>query len=142
MADLLVGLLIGWVIEPVEFVDATPAYLRADLQEDYLRMAIDSYSVNPDPDLAVQRWKGLGEDAQQAFANVQANPKGVDPAVIQAYGRGGYNCAFQSTRRLLKIQRLQLMQNLLITGAIVLVLGRIGCGGILSLSFVGQARQR
>ena len=48
VGGLLLGLLIGWVIAPVEFVDATPAYLRADLQEDYLRMAIDSFRLNSD----------------------------------------------------------------------------------------------
>ena len=43
---LALGLIWAWKIAPVEFVNATPAYLRADLQEDYLRMAIDSYRVN------------------------------------------------------------------------------------------------
>lgn len=83
---LVVGLLFGYVIAPVELVDATPSYLRADLQEDYLRMAIDSYRINPDPNLAVQRWQNLGAGAQQAFNNIQANPKTADPAVIKSYG--------------------------------------------------------
>ena len=41
-------------------VDTTPAVLREDLQEDYLRMAIDSFRVNRDPNLAIQRWDALG----------------------------------------------------------------------------------
>lgn len=82
---LLLGLLVGWVIAPVQFVDATPSYLRADLQEDYLRMAIDSYRVNQSMDLAVQRWQNLGTGAQAAFEKVQTDPKGQDPAVIKAY---------------------------------------------------------
>ncbi len=86
IGGLVIGLLFGYVIAPVEFVDATPSYLRADLQEDYLRMAIDSYRLNPDPNLAVQRWQNLGVGAQQAFANIQANPKTIDPAVIKSYG--------------------------------------------------------
>ena len=86
IGGLVLGLLIGWVIAPVEFVDATPSYLRADLQEDYLRMAIDSYRLNADPNLAVQRWQNLGLGAQQAFTNIQANPRNADPAVIKAYG--------------------------------------------------------
>ena len=81
---LLIGLFIGWGTK--EFKDATPDYLRADLQEDYMRMAIDSYRLNPDPNLAVQRWKALGVGAQQAFGAIQANPKNTDPAVIQSYG--------------------------------------------------------
>lgn len=85
IGGLLLGLLIGWVIAPVDFVDATPSYLRADLQEDYLRMAIDSYRVNQSMDLAVQRWQNLGTGAQAAFEKVQTDPKGQDPAVIKAY---------------------------------------------------------
>lgn len=86
IAGLLLGLLFGYVIAPVQFVDATPAYLRADLQEDYLRMAIDSFRLNPDPNLAVQRWQNLGPGAQQAFSNIQANPGKADPNAIKVYG--------------------------------------------------------
>lgn len=86
IGGLLLGLLIGWVIAPVQFADATPAYLRADLQEDYLRMAIDSFRLNSNPELAVQRWQNLGSGAQQAYSNIQADPKSADPNVIKAYG--------------------------------------------------------
>jgi len=83
---LVLGLVWGYVIDPVDFVDATPSYLRADLQEDYLRMAIDSYRVNQNPNLAVERWKSLGTGAQQAFTSIQNSPNGIDPTVIKAYG--------------------------------------------------------
>lgn len=86
IGGLLLGLLIGWVIAPVQFVDATPVYLRADLQEDYLRMAIDSFRLNSDPNLAAQRWQNLGSGAQQAYSNIQTNPNGIDSNVIKAYG--------------------------------------------------------
>ncbi len=87
VAGLGLGLLIGWVLAPVEFKDATPYYLRADLREDYLRMAIDSFRLNQDPNLAVQRWQGLGTEAQTAYESIQNNPGAQDPAVIQAYGQ-------------------------------------------------------
>lgn len=86
VGGLLLGLLIAWVVVPVQFVDATPSSLRADLQEDYLRMAIDSFRLNSNPDLAVQRWQNLGSGAQSAYNSIQANPKEADPSVIKAYG--------------------------------------------------------
>lgn len=86
LGGLILGLLWAWVIDPVDFVNATPAYLRADLQEDYLRMAIDSYRLNPDPNLALQRWQNLGVGAQQAYLNIQADPKYQDPAVVKNFG--------------------------------------------------------
>ena len=84
VAGLVIGLLIGWGTK--DFKDATPDYLRADLQVDYLRMAIDSYRVNQNPDLAVQRWQSLGPGAQTAFAAIQSDPDTLDPAVIKLYG--------------------------------------------------------
>jgi hypothetical protein len=84
VVGVIVGLLIGW--QTKEFADATPSYLRADLQVDYLRMAIDSYRVNQDPNLAVRRWQALGPGAQPAFTEIQKNPNGIDPDVINAYG--------------------------------------------------------
>jgi hypothetical protein len=82
---IFLGVLIGW--STATFSDATPAHLRADLQEDYLRMAIDSYRLNQNQNLAVERWKGLGPGAQEAFNKVQQGPRGMDPAVITAYGQ-------------------------------------------------------
>jgi hypothetical protein len=134
---LVLGLLWAWKISPVEFVDATPAYLRADLQEDYMRMAIDSYSINHNPDLAVQRWMGLGAGAQQAYANVQANPNGVDPAAIQAYGQV-VTTALSSQPPPVEETTSSVMQNLLITGAIVLVLGVLVAGGIYLYRLLGK----
>jgi hypothetical protein len=84
VVGLVVGLLIGW--QTKEFKDATPSYLRADLQEDYLRMAIDSFRLNSNPNLAVQRWQGLGEWAPQAYSKIQSNPGAADPNVVKAYG--------------------------------------------------------
>ncbi len=84
-AGIVLGLIWGWLIQPVKFIDATPAVLRSDLQQDYLRMAIDSFRVNRDPNLAVQRWDALGPAATDALVQIQQNPQGIDPAVIAAY---------------------------------------------------------
>lgn len=142
LIGLGLGLLIGWVVAPVEFVDATPAYLRADLQEDYLRMAIDSFRVNPSPDLAIQRWNYLGVGAQQAFSNIQANPNGQDPAVVKAFGDlitqilattgGGGQPAQESSGQS------SLMNTALIAIGIVLVLGVLAAAGLYLFRLFGN----
>jgi hypothetical protein len=86
VGGLVLGLVWAYQIDPIDFVNATPSYLRADLQEDYLRMAIDSFRVNNSPDLALQRWNNLGVGAQQAYLNIQTNPGGQDPAVVKQFG--------------------------------------------------------
>lgn len=87
VAGLALGLLLGWVVWPVQFVDATPAYLRADLQEDYLRMAIDSYRVSGDVNKAVQRWQSLGPNGPVLLQVVQATPNGIDPQVLASFSQ-------------------------------------------------------
>src|SRR5215467_4426024 len=89
---LILGLIIGWGLWPVQWTDATPQVLRSDLQEDYLRMAIDSYratkGVNPQgaADEAFFRWQNLGTAAGPTYGRVQANPGYLDQPSIQDFG--------------------------------------------------------
>lgn len=87
LIGLLLGLLWAWVIQPVEFVDATPDYLRADLREDYLRMAIDSFAVNGNADLALRRWDALGPVAYQHLKDIQMNPGFNQPDQVMAFSQ-------------------------------------------------------
>lgn len=87
IAGLAAGLLIGWVLAPVEFKDATPFYLRPDLREDYMRMAIDSFSINKSAALAADRWLGLSGTAQAAFDAVQNNPGYLPLTLVQEFGQ-------------------------------------------------------
>jgi hypothetical protein len=82
---LLCGVPLGWAT--VRVVNTTPAVMRPDLQEDYMRMAIDSFRVNRDPNLAVKRWDSLGPAAPGMFEKVQKDPGGIDPVVIVAFGQ-------------------------------------------------------
>ena len=82
---LLLGLIIGWGLWPVQWTDATPEVLRSDLQEDYLRMAIESYNRTGDVNAAVNRWNDLGEAAGPTLTRVQQNPQNVDPNAIQQF---------------------------------------------------------
>jgi hypothetical protein len=82
---LLLGLIIGWGLWPVQWTDGTPEVLRADLQEDYLRMAIDSFNRTGDIDAAVRRWDDLGTAAGPTLLRVQSNPTLVDQNAVQQY---------------------------------------------------------
>jgi len=93
---LLLGLIIGWGLWPVQWTDALPEVLRSDLQEDYMRMAIDSYrankNINPQnaADVAVNRWDNLGAAAGPTYgrgqARAQADPGYLDQVSIQDFG--------------------------------------------------------
>ena len=85
IVGVLVGVPIGW--GTVTFANTTPAVMRLDLQEDYLRMAIESFQVDQNPNLAVQRWDSLGPAAAPLFVDIQQNPEGINPATIAAYGQ-------------------------------------------------------
>ncbi len=89
VAGLVIGLIFGlvyaWAINPVEWTDASIDMLRPDLQEEYLRMAIDSYSVNQDVALAQTRYNAVGENNEVILAQITANPGTQSPESIQAY---------------------------------------------------------
>lgn len=82
---LLLGLIIGWGLWPVQWTDGTPEVLREDLQEDYLRMTIESFNRTGDMDTAVRRWEDLGEAAGPTLVRLQASPGTVDPNAVQQY---------------------------------------------------------
>ena len=75
LVGVAIGVPLGWAT--VRVVDTTPAVLREDLREDYLSMAIDSFRVNRDPNLAVRRWDALGAAASTAFEKIQRTPAGL-----------------------------------------------------------------
>ena len=88
VAGLLIGLvLLGWWIWPVQWSDAAPKHLRVDLQEDYLRMAIDSYARTPDQELVARVVDGLGKENAIALLNkVMKDYEGkLDQKGIDAY---------------------------------------------------------
>jgi len=82
VGGILLGLIWGWVIQPVRWVDAPPALLNSSSQETYLRMAIDSFAVNGDTQLALQRYEELGDAAPERLMTIQTNPGKQDPNAI------------------------------------------------------------
>jgi hypothetical protein len=72
VVGLFIGLVVlGWGLWPVQWTNATPLSLRPDLQEDYLRMTVDSFIKNPVNDLAIQRFEALGEDGPVVLAKIK-----------------------------------------------------------------------
>ncbi len=82
---IMLGLVYAWLIQPVEWIDGTPVNMREDLRIDYLRMAIDSYSVNRNVDLAVERYQQLGEARADTLRKVGEDPEEVDATAIQNF---------------------------------------------------------
>ena len=76
------GLVWGWVVQPVRWTDVPPTALGSDYQVDYLRMTIDSYGLNGNQDLAKKRWADLGTSSQSALQVIQTNPNGQDSTLI------------------------------------------------------------
>jgi hypothetical protein len=74
------GLMYGWVINPVKFVDTTPASLRADYRTDYVLMVAESYQANQDTTLAERRLAILGSEA----------PAVLSSAALQTAQQSGY----------------------------------------------------
>jgi hypothetical protein len=82
---IILGLIYAWLINPVEWTDAPVSGMRTDLKETYLRMSIDSFSVNQDTALAQLRYNSLGSDKDNLLAQVTANPDGQSPQSIAAF---------------------------------------------------------
>jgi hypothetical protein len=83
---LIIGLpILGWGLWPVQYTDAAPDNLRADLQEEWLRMAITSYQVDRDPVKAQQRWAELGEVGPEVLQRVATNPGILNLQAITDY---------------------------------------------------------
>lgn len=73
VVGLFIGLVVlGWGLWPVQWTNATPSSLRVDLQEDYLRMTVDSFVNNPVNELAIQRFQALGSDGPAVLEKISA----------------------------------------------------------------------
>jgi hypothetical protein len=86
VVGLIIGLVVlGWWLWPVQWEDAAPSNLHPGYQEDYLRMAIDSFTLRPDSLIAKQRFDDLGEAAPDTLAQIQANPAPQDLNAVNAF---------------------------------------------------------
>ena len=82
IAGLLLGLLIGWGIWPVQWYDASPQQLHPGYQDMWMQMAIISYGATGDAATAKVEYDALGDAAADTLARVKANPQGINPNTI------------------------------------------------------------
>jgi hypothetical protein len=79
---LIVGLIWAWMIQPVTWTNVAPSQLGTSYQEQYLRMAIDSYRVDPNDALATARFQAMGTTGSSMLDYIQKNPAGQDVNAI------------------------------------------------------------
>lgn len=81
------GLLYGWVIEPVDFVNLPPETLRADFRADYILMVAEAYQSEQDLNLAARRLAIFGSDPPAdiaSFALLFGPSAGFSPSEVSA----------------------------------------------------------
>ena len=66
---IILGLIYGWEINPVQFIDTTPASMRADFRADYILMIAEAYHADQNINLAVRRLAVFGSDSPADIAS-------------------------------------------------------------------------
>jgi hypothetical protein len=85
LIGLIIGLpILGWWLMPVQWTDASAQHLRMDLKQDYLKMAIQAYSVDKDDAAAIRRWQELGPEAKDILTKLMTD-KGLKPEAIALF---------------------------------------------------------
>ena len=60
---IALGLIYGWVIDPIQYTDITPNILREDYRADYVLMVAEAHQSAQDPETAARRLAILGSDS-------------------------------------------------------------------------------
>jgi hypothetical protein len=67
-AGIALGILYGWVVDPIEYTDVTPSILREDYRVDYVLMTAEAYQREFDPESAARRLAILGSESPAVIA--------------------------------------------------------------------------
>lgn len=84
---IALGLIYGWVIDPIEYTDVPPNILREDYRVDYVLMVAEAYQNDFNPEIAARRLATLGSESPAALttsALEYANRNGFTPSEILA----------------------------------------------------------
>lgn len=60
---IALGLVYGWVIDPIEYTDVPPNILREDYRVDYILMTAEAYQSDFDPETAARRLAILSSES-------------------------------------------------------------------------------
>jgi len=60
IAGIILGLVYGWRIDPIQYTDITPDALRVDYRTDYVLMVAEAFRNEQEPALASKRLAVLG----------------------------------------------------------------------------------
>lgn len=87
LLGVVLGLVYGWVIDPVQYTDITPETLSIDYRTDYVLMVAEAYQAEEDPELAARRLAVLGSAppaiiAGEAYAYAQQIAYPADDLVL------------------------------------------------------------
>jgi hypothetical protein len=63
MIGIALGLIYGWVIDPIEYTDIPPNILREDYRVDYVLMVAEAYQTDFNPETAARRLAILGSES-------------------------------------------------------------------------------
>jgi hypothetical protein len=69
LAGIGLGLVYGWVIDPVDYFNLTPDTLRPDYKADYVLMVAEAYKAEQDPGLAARRLAVFGSQSPSDIAD-------------------------------------------------------------------------
>ncbi|MFC2055450.1 hypothetical protein ACFLV7_14315 [Chloroflexota bacterium] len=61
LIGVALGLLFGWVINPIEYTQTAPSSLRVDYKTDYVLMIAEAFHTDSDMALAVHRLAVFGD---------------------------------------------------------------------------------
>jgi hypothetical protein len=82
---IALGVVYGWVIDPVEFTNLTPSLLREDYRADYVLMVAEAYHGEINADTAARRLAVLSSEAPAVIVTNTldyAHLNGFTPAEI------------------------------------------------------------
>jgi hypothetical protein len=86
VVGLIIGLIFAWLVWPTQWTDEPIINTRADIQQDYLVMAIESFSQTNNVAEAQRRWAELGANNTKLLTDIMSNPPaGVNVDQVNRY---------------------------------------------------------